>query len=136
MINTDKLDWQLQEITFAATSLMLAVAKSDFDEDPEEELVVLETIRSLLEINDETLDQLLIYAHTRTDSHDLTEFTDLVNHHYDDDDKQALLDCLWRVAYVDGRIDHYEEQFIVKVATHINLSEFDVAASKERMAGQ
>jgi uncharacterized tellurite resistance protein B-like protein len=94
MINTDKLDWQLQEITFAATSLMLAVAKADFDEDPEEELVVVETIRTLLEIDDETLDQLLIYAHTRKDSHDLPEFTDLVNRHYDYDDKQALLDCL------------------------------------------
>lgn len=33
MINTDKLDWQLQEITYAATSLMLAVAKAGFDED-------------------------------------------------------------------------------------------------------
>lgn len=136
MINTDKLDWQLQEITYAATSLMLAVAKADFDEDPEEELFVVETIRALLEIDEETLDQLLIYAHTRTDSHDLSEFTDLVNRHYDDDDKQALLDCLWRVAYADGRIDQYEEQFIIKVATEINLTESDVTASKERMAGK
>ena len=134
MINTDKLDWQLQEITYAATSLMLALAKADFDEDPEEELVVVETIRSLLDIDDETLDQLLIYAHTKTDSTDLKEFTDLVNTHYDKDDKIALLDYLWKVAFADGRLDHYEEQFITKVASHIDVSDDDVAASKERMA--
>ncbi|HAK52765.1 MAG TPA: hypothetical protein DCM54_12810 [Gammaproteobacteria bacterium] len=132
MINTDKLDWQLQEITYAATSLMLALAKADFDEDPEEELVVVETIRSLLDIDDETLDQSLIYAHTKTDSIDLKEFTDLVNTHYDKDDKIALIDCLWKVAFADGRLDHYEEQFITKVSSHIEVSN-DVAASKERM---
>ena len=59
-------------------------------------------------------------------------FTDLVNTHYDKDDKIALIDCLWKVAFADGRLDHYEEQFITKVSSHIEVSN-DVAASKERM---
>ena len=132
MINTDKLDWQLQEITYAATALMLAVAKADFDEDPEEELVVVETIRSLFDIDDETLDRLLIYAHMGTDSSNLSELTDLVNIHYDRSDKLALMDCLWRVAFADGRIDHYEEQFITQVSELIDLSKAEVDASRER----
>ena len=95
---------------------------------------MVKTIRSTLDIDAETLDQLLIYAQTKTDSTDLKEFTDLVNTHYDKDDKIALLDCLWKVAFADCRLDYYEEQFITKAESHIDVSDDEVAASKERMA--
>jgi uncharacterized tellurite resistance protein B-like protein len=134
MINTEKLDWQLQEITYAATALMLAVAKSDFEEDPQEEAVIVSTVKSIFGINDDTMAELLKYAHSTTDNSNLSEFTDLVNLHYDDNDKITLTDCLWRVAIADGRIDHFEEQFIASVAKLIGVSEAQVQASKQRVS--
>ncbi len=135
MINTDKLDWQLREITYAATALMLAVAKADFDEDPNEESVIVNTIKSIFTIDDEVLQGLMTYAHARTDSSQLTEFTDLVNQHYDAQDKLALIDCLWQVALADGRIDLYEDQFISRVASLISVDKSAVQSSKDRASG-
>lgn len=134
MIDTDKLDWQLQEITYAATALMLAVAKSDFKEDPEEVAVIANTVKSIFDISDETMDELLAFAHSTTDTSHLSEFTDLVNEHYDDRDKIMLTDCLWQVAVADGRIDHFEEQFIAGVAKLIDVSAAEVQASKKRVS--
>ncbi len=134
MINTDKLDWQLREITYAATALMLAVAKADFDEDPNEETMVVTTLRTLFNIDDQTVKGLLEYAHAMTDAQQITEFTDLVNQHYDENDKLELITCLWRVAFADGRIDHFEQQIISRVARLIDVSEADVLAGKDRAA--
>ena len=113
---------------------MLAVAKADFDEDPDEESLIIETIKSIFEIDDDVLARLLSYAHSKTDSSQLTEFTDLVNQHYDTNDKRSLIDCLWRVALADGRVDLYEEQFIKRVAELIAVAADEVQASKARVS--
>ena len=61
--------------------------------------------------------------------------TNLVNTHCDKDDKLALLvDCLRKVTFADSRLSHYEEQFMTSVASHIDLSDDKVAASKNFMA--
>ena len=65
----------------------------------------------------------------------LKVITNLVNTHCDKDDKLALLvDCLRKVTFADSRLSHYEEQFMTSVASHIDLSDDKVAASKNFMA--
>ncbi|MBD3647379.1 MAG: TerB family tellurite resistance protein, partial [Pseudomonadales bacterium] len=56
------------------------------------------------------------------DANDLYQFTKLGNEHYSHADKERLLEKLWKVAYVDGRIDRYEEQFVRKVAGLLHLA--------------
>jgi uncharacterized tellurite resistance protein B-like protein len=96
--------------------------------------VIVETIKSIFSINDKVLQGLMAYANATTDSGPLSEFTDIVNQHYDSDDKLALLDCLWRVAIADGRVDLYEEQLIARVAGLIGISDNDLRASKARVS--
>ena len=57
-------------------------------------------------------------------------FTQLVNEHYNYEDKEKLIENLWSVAYADGRLDRYEEQFIRKVAGLIHVAHGDFIKAK------
>lgn len=51
----------------------------------------------------------------------LYQFTALVNQHFGEDDKYALVHNLWQVAYADAALDKYEESLIRQVAELIHL---------------
>ncbi|MCB1647818.1 MAG: TerB family tellurite resistance protein, partial [Pseudomonadales bacterium] len=70
---------------------------------------------------------------------DLFQFTELVNDHYTYEQKCSLVENLWQVAFADGRLDKYEEQFIRKVAGLLHLAHSDFMkakhTAKEKMEG-
>jgi uncharacterized tellurite resistance protein B-like protein len=62
----------------------------------------------------------------------LFQFTQLVNQHYSHTDKITLVENLWLVAFADGRLDKYEEQFIRKVSGLLHLAHSEFIKSKLR----
>ena len=60
------------------------------------------------------------------DATSLYQFTGQINDHLDQQQKQSLLESIWRVAFADGRIDKYEEHLIRRMADllHLNHREF------------
>ena len=55
-------------------------------------------------------------------SKSLFEFTDVVNEHFDQDEKFRLVQQLWKIAQADGVVHKLEEATIRKVADLIYLS--------------
>ncbi len=109
-------------IEHATAALLIELSKSDFEQHNEEVQQIIDTLEELFDLDQKALDELIEWAETATDeAHDLYQFTRLVNEHYDNADKARLLENLWKVAFVDGRIDRYEEQFIRRVAGLLNL---------------
>ncbi len=121
----------LYEIRYAAAALLIACAKSDFEEDPDEEDVIVSILKTRFDIDEELLDQLIVFADAQTGTMSLESFTHLVNKHYSDEHKLVLVEDLWRVAFADGRIDRYEDIFINRVAGLINVSTDAVLQVKE-----
>lgn len=126
---------QLYEIRYAAAALLIACAKSDFEEDPDEEEAIVSILRQRFEVDDEVLDRLVEFADAHTGTMGLETFTGLVNKHYSEDHKLILMADLWKVAYADGRIDKYEDMFIYRVAELVNIERDKVLELKE-VAGQ
>jgi uncharacterized tellurite resistance protein B-like protein len=122
---------QLYEIRYAAAALMIACAKSDFEEDPDEEEVIMEILKKTFEIEGSALDQLIVVADMDTNDNSLDRFAELVNEHYTEQDKLILLEDLWRVAHADGRVDRYEDRFIRRVADLIKMSDNDVRDAEQ-----
>lgn len=112
---------ELYEIRYAAAALLIACAKADFEEDPDEEEAIVSILRQRFEVDDDVLDQLLAFADAHTGTMGLETFTGLVNKHYNNDHKLMLLGDLWKVAYADGRIDKYEDMFIYRVAELLDI---------------
>lgn len=124
-------------IEYAAAVLLIELARADFAEDGLERQLILKVLRTTFHLADDQLDELVELAESGSkQAHDLFQFTKLVNQHYSKEQKIQLLENFWKVAYADGRVDKYEEQFIRKVSGLLNLasSEFPKAKIKVRQA--
>lgn len=58
------------------------------------------------------------------------EFTDVLNRELSRSRKKEILRELWRVAQADGRIDHYEEYYLRKLADLLHLSHREFISTK------
>ncbi len=126
-----------QGIEYATAALMIELAKADFEEDDIERQLILAMLRDTFDIEGEHLEELMQTAEAASaDASDLFQFTSLVNDHYDNGQKIMLLENLWRVAYADGRLDKYEEQFVRKIAGLINLPPSEFTKTKLRVKHQ
>ena len=118
-------------IQYATAALLLEVAKADFAEDDEERTMAMNLLRETFDLDEDRLQSVIELAESGTEAAtDVYQFTTLVNEHYHHEDKVRLIENLWRVAYADGRLDRYEEQFIRKVAGLIYVAHADFIKAK------
>ena len=59
-------------------------------------------------------------------------FTSLINRHFSADDKERIVELLWRVAYVDATLSAHEQHVIRKVADLLHLSHASYVGAKLR----
>ncbi len=124
-------------IEYATAALMIELAKADFEEDDIERQLIIAMLRDTFDIEGEFLEELMQSAESGSaDASDLFQFTTLINEHYDNEKKIALLENLWRVAYADGRLDKYEVTFIRKIAGLIHLAPSEFTKTKLRIKHQ
>ncbi|MDZ7686100.1 MAG: TerB family tellurite resistance protein [Gammaproteobacteria bacterium] len=118
-------------IQHATAALLIELAKADFDQDEMERALIVAMLRDTFDLGQDMLDELMSLADESTkDAHDVFQFTQLINEHYDYADKERLIENLWSVAYADGRLDRYEEQFIRRIAGLIHVANSDFIKAK------
>ncbi|MEK9871102.1 MAG: TerB family tellurite resistance protein, partial [Gammaproteobacteria bacterium] len=58
-------------------------------------------------------------------AHDLYQFTQLINDHFQYAEKEDLIFSMWQVAYADGHIEAIEDHIIRRVAGLVHLDHAD-----------
>ncbi|MGO1658993.1 MAG: TerB family tellurite resistance protein [Marinobacter sp.] len=114
-------------IAVAATALMVQLAQVDSDQDERELQAIIDCSVKVHNLSREEAKEILDQAMTQAQSAtSLYEFTGQINEVLDQEDKQALLEDIWRVALADDRIDKYEEHLVRRIADlmHLNHREF------------
>ena len=120
-------------VRLAVAALLVEVLRADFDVSADERRQVLGSLQRLLELEAAACEELLQLAEAHIDrSHDLYQFTSAINRAYSPEDKQRLLEELWRVAHVDERLHKYEEHLIRRVADLLHVRHSEFIASKLR----
>jgi len=111
----DKSSTMSLELVSAA--LLIEVAKADFDFDESERLRLMALLQERFGLSDEDSLSIIEQAEKRVDdSTSLYEFTREINEQFDPEEKIALLESMWRMAFADGELDKYEEHLIRRVA--------------------
>jgi uncharacterized tellurite resistance protein B-like protein len=87
----------------------------------------LETILSILKekygLSGEHADVLIEEADKELDqSVDLWQFARLINENYSTDEKIEVVETLWQIVYVDGKMDQYEHYLMNKLKNLLRLS--------------
>ena len=95
----------------------------------------LETILSILKekygLSGEHADALIEEADKELDeSVDLWQFARLINENYSTDEKIEIVETLWQIVYVDGKMDQYEHYLMNKLKNLLRLSHSQLIDAK------
>jgi uncharacterized tellurite resistance protein B-like protein len=124
----------IDPMPLAVAALLLEVARADHAVDAAERRTVIAAIARLCKLEDEDLDTLVATAAEAVEEAvSFYDFTATINARLSVAQKLELLETLWRVAQADGRIDHYEEYYIRKLADLLHLSHKDFIRTKLRI---
>ena len=124
----------IDPLPLAVAALMLEVARADHTIATDERRTVIAAIAQVCKLEDQDLDGLVATATVAVDEAvSLYDFTATLNAGLSRAQKLELLEMLWRVAQADGRIDHYEEYYIRKLADLLYLSHRDFIQAKLRV---
>lgn len=115
----------------ASAALMIEVMKSDHELDAREAEKFVEVLQSQLLIDDDGIEELIELAETEAkQATSLYEFTRLINDHYDYEQKVALIENMWKIAFADDKLDKYEDHLIRKISELIYVTHSDFIKSK------
>lgn len=121
-------------LSLASAALMVEVLISDYERKPEEHETLLAVLKKSFSL-DQTTAQTL-FEQAKKAQHEATDyfrFTSQINDLCSPNEKITLIENLWRVAYADGELHHYEEHVIRRIADLIYVSHTDFITAKLRV---
>ncbi|MDO6563668.1 TerB family tellurite resistance protein [Amphritea sp. 1_MG-2023] len=122
-------------LSLASAALMVEVLISDYERKPEENDTLIDVLKNTFSLNQATAQALLTQAEkAQHDATDYFRFTSQINELCKPDEKVTLIENLWRVAYADGELHHYEEHVIRRIADLIHVSHRDFINAKLRVS--
>lgn len=121
------------DVELATASLLVEMARSDFEEDPGEHELIAQLLGAQFGLDQSAVSELIDRAERRADhAVSLQEFTRLLHTQLDPQQKFAIVEMLWRVSLADGRVDKHEEHLVRKVAGLLYLSDSDFVRARLR----
>ena len=66
----------------------------------------------------------------REGSHDLWQFTHLINRNYSQEEKIQVVELLWRLVYADGHLSDHEQYLVTKLRKMLRLTHREVIDAK------
>lgn len=120
-------------LQLATAALMLEMSRVDGAVTADEEATLRAALSSQFGLADAELDTLLELAgrEARESAGDYA-FTSLINAGFSAAEKVRIIEYMWKIAYVDGRIDAHENHYLRKLADLLHISLGDYAAAKRR----
>ena len=118
----------------SCAALLYEVARMDFHVQGEELSVITQLIKEKFDLSPGEASQLLEAAEQETNNTaSYHEFTSLINQRFSYEQKTRLIEMMWRVAYIDRRLDRYEEHLVRKIAELLYVSHVDFIQAKHRV---
>jgi uncharacterized tellurite resistance protein B-like protein len=122
---------QQKKIQIATCALFIEIASADDNFTADERNEIISTMRAKFNLNDEEANELLNLSEERVkNSVSVYEFTSLIDQNFSRDEKYELLKNLWRLIFVDKKLDAYEENLIRKIRLTLNMEHQDLIAAK------
>ena len=117
---------ETEDITLAATALMLEVSRSALVKHEAELKAIKSILVDTLNVSLEKVTDLLSSAEDKVErAHDLYQFTQVINDLYDYERKKQLVFAMWKVAFADGHVEAIEDHIIRRLAGLMHVSHAD-----------
>lgn len=122
------------QIAVATAALVLEVARIDKGVSAQERTAVLTALQSKFGVTQDEASRIAELAEAEAvQATDYFQFTSLINARFTPEQKTRVIEILWQVAFIDGRLDAYEEHFIRKIADLLYVPHAVYIATKLRV---
>jgi uncharacterized tellurite resistance protein B-like protein len=123
-----------QEVLVAVCALFLEMGRIDGTFSKQETGVVIDLLTKKYGLAVEHLDALMTEANRELDeSVDLWQFARVINENFDNASKEKLIERLWRIVYVDGKMDEHEHYLMNKLSNLLRLSHNQLIDAKMKV---
>ncbi len=119
------------DVLVAVCALFLEMARIDETFSTEEMDNILAILQEKYGLSPQHAEDLIAEAQRELNqSVDLWQFSHLINQHYSDVEKQEIIEILWRIVFIDGKMDRYEHYLMRKLRTLLRVSHDQLIAAK------
>lgn len=126
-----------QQLRTATAALLVEMSRADFAEQAAEREELLRILQQHFSLQLGDAEALLKRATRRADKAvSLHEFTSLLHQQLEVEEKQAIVELLWRVALSDAELNKYEDHLVRKVSELLYLPHSDLMRLKHRVLGE
>lgn len=123
-------------LRLATGALLLEMVYMDGELRPEQCEAAKAEVLEHFGLDEEDAAKLLELAEAeRADATDYFQFTSLINNNYAQEQKVALIERLWRIAYANKSLHMYEEHLVRKIAELLYVPHSAFIAAKHRAGG-
>ena len=115
----------------AVCALFLEIGRIDETFTPEEMDTLLSILRERYGLSRENADALIQEADRELEnSVDYWQFANLINKNYSIEEKIEIVETLWRIVFVDGKMDRYEHYLMNKLGNLLRLTHTQLMDAK------
>ncbi len=119
------------KLRVAACALFLEMARIDEEFTDEEMETILGILKGKYGLSGEEADALIAEADRELEeSVDLWQFARLINANYSVDEKIEIIETLWHMVFVDGKMDQHEHYLMSKLKNLLRLSQSQLIDAK------
>lgn len=119
----------------AAASLLVHVAMLDGELSAPERQLLRQLLSAQFALTDALADEVIAAAVTADrEAVDFYRFTSLLMRKLDETDRLRLVEMLWEMVYVDGKVNEFEDNTIWRVADLLGVSQNERIALRQHVA--
>ena len=120
----------------AACAMLLELAHADDEFSAEERRHIEEALGRHFDLPPDEVQALIELAEQeRRQATDLFQFTAVIKESYDEGQRMALAEVLWRVVFADGQLSEHEHYLMRKLSHLLDLRPGYLAEARRRAAG-
>ncbi len=119
------------DIRVATCALFVEIARIDEKFTQEEMETIISILKEKYNLSQEHADALIAEAEKELkESVDLWQFARLINENYSNEEKVKIIETLWQIVYVDGKMNRYEHYLMNKLKKLLRLSQDQLIDAK------
>jgi uncharacterized tellurite resistance protein B-like protein len=126
-----------ENLQIACAALLIEMMHMDDQVQTEEHQSIVSRLETLFSLSPEQTRALIKLAdEQRQAATDYFQFTHLINKEFSSEQKNLLIESLWRVAYADGDLSMYEEYLVRKISDLLGVEHIDFIMLKNRVRSE
>ncbi len=130
-ISKDEKQRTEHDVRVATCAIFVEMARIDEKFTQAEVDTIISILKEKYGLSQEHTDALLAEADKElADSVDLWQFARLINENYSIDEKIEIIETLWQMVFVDGKMDRYEHYLMNKLKNLLRLSQDQLINAK------